>query len=113
LSKNPNRIGVDIVNPLPGMQAVTSLAHARRYVRSGRADIIAGKLVFRAADHRHQSAKRTATLRYDDGLASVQAVKNLPCAGDVVRVFMGRRATGAILQDRVIQISARTVMVSL
>lgn len=91
------------------MQASTSLAHALRYVRQERADITCGKLVFRSADHRHKSAsKRAATLqRYDDGLASLDAVKNLPCAGDVVRLFIGKRSNQPAREDRVVQLTTR------
>jgi hypothetical protein len=105
LSLNPKKQRIAILNPPQGCQASTSMAHAQRYVRQNRAEIIGGQLVFREGNHRHQSATRVATMRYDDGLATIDAVKNLPCAGDPVRLFMGKRPTAPVREDRVATVS--------
>jgi hypothetical protein len=57
-------IRVRILNPVPGGQASTSLAHARRYVRQGRARVINPQhdIEFIEADHRHQAAVVSITI---------------------------------------------------
>jgi len=43
LPQKAKRIAVSIVNPPPGHRDVTSLAHAKRYVRDGVAEFVPGK----------------------------------------------------------------------
>lgn len=77
------------------------MAHALRYVRKGRADIIGDKLVFRETDHRHISAVRAARPRYfnGEGMATLDAVKGLPVAGPVIKLFTGKRPPAGSLRD--------------
>lgn len=55
------QIRVRILNPVPGGQDTTSLAHARRYVRQGRARVIDPQhtIEFIEADHRHIAAAQS------------------------------------------------------
>jgi hypothetical protein len=88
---------VRIVNPVAAGAHSLSYRHARRYVRQGRAEWIAGAnaIRFLERDHRHESAARLARIQtaagYDGrGMLRLDEIKRLPCI-DAVRLIAGRK----------------------
>jgi hypothetical protein len=118
MSKNPKKIRVEILNPVAGC-GYTSLAHARRYVKRGRAewanDAGVTKLRFVNAHHAHESARirASAITRRGEGIgmASLEAVEGLPVAGPAIRVFTGHKPDVPIVDHSVIEISRRLLPV--
>jgi hypothetical protein len=72
---------------------MTSLAHAERYQRRGVARIVNGVLVFFGDPkiHRRASVDRSKEIGYDraahSGLATLQAIRNIPVAGPIERLL--------------------------
>ncbi len=65
-------------------------------------------------DHRVRAAgcvgrRERAPYVSGDGYASLQAIRGLPVAGDVVRLLMGKREVGVVREVVVVEISRRRV----
>src|ERR1035438_8331025 len=84
---------VIIANPVSGC-GFTSLKHAQRYIRRGRARLLSdGRLEFIPASYQHQSAASASRrVLFHGGLATIGAVKGLPVAGDPTKLLMGNRS---------------------
>ena len=93
MSQKSKKIRVQIVNPLPGCQSSTSLAHARRYIRRGAAKWIHPDRVLQFISGKVQAAAWSAVIRRGEGLgiAKLDQVQGLPVAGPAIRVFTGKR----------------------
>ena len=109
---DPRKTKVRIDNPIAG-SGITSLAHARRYVKRGLAQWSSDTSIKMLDSHQRESAKRTIRPIVTDGrgFATLEAVQNLPCAGPAIRAFYGRResappevihAPERILESRII-----------
>jgi hypothetical protein len=88
---------VAVLNPLHPRASQLSYAHARRYVRQGRAEWVKGTSAIRFVEtnHLHQSAARLArqqtALGYDQrGMLLLEEVRRLPCL-EAERLFAGRK----------------------
>lgn len=86
------KVKVRIENPIAGT-GITSLAHARRYVKRGLAEWTSESTIKMRDCHQRESARRTIRPIVTDGsgFATLEQVQNLPCAGPAVRAFYGRR----------------------
>ena len=95
-------VDVRILNPAGG-RGYTSRKSAERYVRKGRArwvvDMGQECIEFHSQHHGHLAAVRSVESAHDEsaydrvagsGLASIDALRNLPIAGDPMRVLMKR-----------------------
>lgn len=88
---------VAVLNPLNPRAAQLSYAHARRYVRQGRAEWVKGASAIRFVEtnHRHQSASRLARQQsaagYDArGMLILEEIRRLPCL-QAERLLAGRK----------------------
>ena len=89
----PKQRSVRILNPASGC-GYTSHRRAAEYVRQKRAVWQGSAIRFLTADPRHQAVQVSAQSDYDraanSGCASIDAIRNLPMVGDVLRILMRR-----------------------
>jgi hypothetical protein len=102
---------IHVINPDGGV-GWTNRKKAGEYVSRGRARWKGPSAIeFITDDHRALSVARAAKLYVSgDGFASLKAVKGLPAAGDVIRLFIGKRPPTPPREDRICLISVRPMM---
>lgn len=87
---------IRIINPL-GVHDHIGRKHADRYVKRGDAKYVGNALLFlrKTDSKREQAVQKSLRPFAPGGLATLDQVQGLPCAGPAIRIFYGPRATVA------------------
>lgn len=110
--KNKKKIKVQIINPIQG-GGFTSLAHAERYIRRGRAIWENGKLRFITTTVPVVPTRKCRpNLVNGDGFQKPEGLKHTPFVGDYWKMYHGKKPNKPPRgEDRIAELESRVMLV--